>query len=86
LRKYLGWSGSDFAEYMGVAPETVSRWENGSIPMGPLAERLLRLAVLSRQPANDYSLDVLKGVAQKTAPVKSLKVRVAKGGWRTETA
>mgnify|MGYP003580238130 CR=1 FL=1 len=86
LRKYLGWSGGDFAEYMGVAPETVSRWENGSTPMGPLAERLLRLAVLSREPAGDYSLDVLKGVAREEASPRSLKVRVAKDGWRTEAA
>src|SRR5437879_11660470 len=29
LRKHLGWSGTDFAGVMGVAPETVSRWETG---------------------------------------------------------
>src|SRR5579883_463805 len=28
LRKYLGWSGADFAKRMGVSQETVSRWEN----------------------------------------------------------
>lgn len=27
LRRVLGWSGSDFAKHMGVAEETVSRWE-----------------------------------------------------------
>jgi putative transcriptional regulator len=86
LRKYLGWSGGDFAEHMGVTPETVSRWENGSAIMSASAERLLRLAALSREPASDYSLELLKGVAQKKATAESLKVRVAKGAWSTEAA
>jgi DNA-binding transcriptional regulator YiaG len=40
LRKSLGWSGSDFAKHMGVAEETVSRWENDAAPIGPQADRL----------------------------------------------
>jgi putative transcriptional regulator len=86
LRKYLGWSGGDFAEHMGVTPETVSRWENGSAIMSASAERLLRLAALSREPRSDYSLELLRGVAQKKAAVESLKVRVARGAWSTEAA
>jgi DNA-binding transcriptional regulator YiaG len=42
LRKYLGWSGKDFAQFMGVTPETVSRWENGAGRIGETAERFLR--------------------------------------------
>lgn len=38
LRKYLGWSGKDFAEHMGATPETVSRWENDKEFMGPEAD------------------------------------------------
>lgn len=44
LRKVLGVSGVQFAEQMGVAPETVSRWENGE-PIGKTAERAMRLLV-----------------------------------------
>ena len=76
LRKYLGWSGGDFAEHMGVAAETVSRWENGSKTMSSAAERLLRLAALSREPASDYSLEILKDVAQKKPAAQRLQVRV----------
>jgi putative zinc finger/helix-turn-helix YgiT family protein len=86
LRKYLGWSGGDFADHMGVSPETVSRWENGSAAMGPSAERLLRLAALTREPASDYSLDVLKEVAQKKPAAQRLQVRVQKGSWSAEAA
>lgn len=86
LRKYLGWSGGDFAEHMGVSPETVSRWENGTATMGPSAERLLRLATLTREPASDYSLDILKDVAQKKQAVQRLQIRVRKGNWNAEAA
>ena len=86
LRKYLGWSGGDFAAHMGVSPETVSRWEHGSATMGPSAERLLRLAALTRGPSSDYSLDVLKEVAQKKPVAQRLKVRIERGAWRSEAA
>jgi putative zinc finger/helix-turn-helix YgiT family protein len=86
LRKYLGWSGSAFAAHVGVAAETVSRWENGSATMGSAAERLLRLAVLTRGPARDYSLDVLKDMARKKPAAQRLHLRVEKGGWRAAAA
>lgn len=86
LRKYLGWSGADFAEHLGVSPETVSRWENGSASMGATAERLLRLAALTREPTSDYSLDILKDVAQKKAAVQRLQMKVHKGNWNAEAA
>ena len=81
LRKYLGWSGGEFAEHMGVSPETISRWENGPAAMGATAERLLRLAVLTREPARDDSLGVLKDVAQKRPSAQRLQVRVERGSW-----
>jgi len=86
LRKYLGWSGGDFAKHMGVSPETVSRWEHGSATMGPSAERLLRFAALTREPSSDYSLDVLKDVAQRKPVAQRLKVRVERGAWSAEAA
>ena len=62
LRKHLGWSGVDFAEHFDVTPQTVSRWENGKQEMSVVAERLLRLCALAREPIEDYS--VLKRVAK----------------------
>ena len=52
LRKWMGWSGVDFAKRMGVDPATVSRWERAEDPqaMGPVAERLLRLFVAFYAP------------------------------------
>ena len=82
MRKYLGWSGADFAAHIGATPETVSRWEQGRKAMGVQADRLLRLMVVHREPLSDYSLDVLKGVAtEKSRPLR-LGVKVARNGWR----
>lgn len=86
LRKSLGWSGMDFAAHMGVTAETVSRWENRADGMGAIAERLLRLAVLTRQPRSDYGLELLKIVAQ--SPPRATEVRLRNGdhGWRPARA
>ena len=86
LRKFLGWSGADFAAHVGTTPETVSRWEHGSTPMGVTADRLLRLMVASRQPVADYSLDTLKAVAQDQPKPMRLRMEVSDGQWRTRAA
>lgn len=59
LRKYLGYSGKDFAAFLGVAPETVSRWESPSSPktMSLSTEKLLRYMALNDAPISEYGLD-----------------------------
>jgi putative zinc finger/helix-turn-helix YgiT family protein len=82
LRKYLGWSGVDFAAYIGVTPETVSRWEQGKTPMGTTADRLLRMLVVTRVPVEDYSADLLRGItAAGDSHALPLGVRVDREGW-----
>ncbi|MFC1629576.1 type II TA system antitoxin MqsA family protein, partial [Gemmatimonadota bacterium] len=54
LRKYLGWSGLEFASRIGVTPETVSRWEHGARPMGSTAEILLRFSAIALSPLDEY--------------------------------
>jgi putative zinc finger/helix-turn-helix YgiT family protein len=85
LRKYLGWSGVDFAKRMGTSPETVSRWETGAVPMGAIADRLLRLMVATRDPVSDYSLDLLAMIA-KEKPLKpvQLGLKMDEEGWHAE--
>jgi putative zinc finger/helix-turn-helix YgiT family protein len=86
LRKYLGWSGVDFAAHIGSTPETVSRWEHGNASMGVTADRLLRLMVASRQPKADYSLETLRIVARSQPKPIRLNVAVADGHWRAQAA
>lgn len=85
LRKYLGWSGADFAEHMGAKRETVSRWETGAAQIGSAADRLLRLMVVNQAPVNDYSLDLLRDIA-KNQSVRTIRLQMNKEGWFAEAA
>ena len=87
LRKWLGWSGVDFARHMGTTPETVSRWEQGRVPMGPQADRLLRLMITTRAPVVDYSLDTLATIREK-APLRPVPLRLQwdRGHWFSRAA
>jgi putative zinc finger/helix-turn-helix YgiT family protein len=75
LRKHIGLSGADFAQRMGVARETVSRWEKGATPMGAVADRLLRLLVVTHEPTESYAVDdFLRELDDEPAPTKLLSV------------
>lgn len=83
LRKYLGYSGVDFAKVVGVSPETVSRWENGKEKMGSSAEKLVRMLVVHSQPTREYSIEALAKLSEKPlrpAP-KPIGVRVKGNRW-----
>jgi putative zinc finger/helix-turn-helix YgiT family protein len=71
MRKFLGYSQADFAPRMGVAPESVNRWESGAIQMAAPAERLLRLAVLMLDPVSNYkTLDLFAKLTEKREPAR----------------
>lgn len=86
LRKHLGWSAEEFAQTMGVRPETVSRWENHKEPMGATAERLLRLMALRERPIESYPNECLAGVAQGEAEPIRVSLMAAKSGWKEAEA
>jgi putative zinc finger/helix-turn-helix YgiT family protein len=81
LRKYLGWSGTDFAKHMGVDPSTVSNWETEKDPIGPTSDRLLRLMVARGAPVDDYSLDDLAKIANERKPPIEVRVSPRTKGW-----
>lgn len=86
LRKHVGLSGADFAQRMGVARETVSRWESGGQPMGAVADRLLRLLVVTHEPTESYAVDdLLKELNDTPAPENLSSVAMSnsrEGGWK----
>jgi putative transcriptional regulator len=88
LRKHIGLSGADFAQNMGVARETVSRWETGATPMGAVADRLLRLLVVTHEPSDSYVVDdLLRELTDAPAPKKLSAVAVwndTRSGWASE--
>jgi putative zinc finger/helix-turn-helix YgiT family protein len=85
LRTMLGWSGVDLSKRMGTTPETISRWEHGSAPIGPAADRLLRLLVAKQVPVDDYKVDVLAELAVDDRTAKPVRLGLspdARAGWR----
>ena len=86
LRKFLGRSGQDFAALMGVSAETVSRWEGGKQPLSALADRALRLMALHGTPADDYSLDRLKGIDSSPRREAGLEIEMRGRAWKLATA
>lgn len=86
LRKSLGWSGSDFAKHMGVAEETVSRWENDAAPIGPQADRLLRFLVAQGRLTTSYPTERLKEIDLKRATATRMKVATRRAQWTVQAA
>lgn len=81
LRKYLGWSGTDFAKNMGVTPETVSRWEHGKNPMSEVADRLLRMCVVNETPIQDYHIEDLSIESVDATQKGSFEAAIKTDGW-----
>lgn len=86
LRKYLGFSGADFAAHLGVTAESVSRWEQGVKPMGQIGERLLRWMVFTRQPLSHYPLDLLKDMAKENPKPSRMGMKAEHGNWKFDPA
>jgi transcriptional regulator with XRE-family HTH domain len=71
---------------MGVTAETVSRWENGRErrePMGAVADRLLRLMVVTQAPKPAYTIDALAELEDEPAPAR-VKLAADRQGWHPE--
>jgi putative zinc finger/helix-turn-helix YgiT family protein len=81
LRKYLGWSGADFARHVGVDPSTVSNWENDKDPIGPASDRLLRLMVAHGAPVEEYALEELTKIENERTPPVEVRVAPKARGW-----
>ncbi len=50
IRKLMGLTQAQLAEQLGVAENSVARWEREEMGIRPMAERLLRLLAASRKP------------------------------------
>jgi len=88
LRKWRGWSGADFARHLGVDPATVSRWESvdAAQPMGPVADRLLRLAVAHGEPADAYPVSTLTTVDDEGDRSALVRMKASRAGWSEQVS
>ena len=78
LREHLCWTETELANQLGVTPETVARWEKGEEPMGPVADRLLRM--LAARELGIRAPRDLEAIASVEAPL-DLRVRFGPEGW-----
>jgi putative zinc finger/helix-turn-helix YgiT family protein len=85
LRKSLGLSGSDFAKRIGVAQETVSRWENDAAAIGGSADRLLRFLVAQGRLTMTYPPEKLAGIKRKTTAAR-LRLQTTNEEWELLSA
>jgi putative zinc finger/helix-turn-helix YgiT family protein len=86
LRKSLGLSSGEFARQMGVTAETVSRWEQDAVPVGPQADRLVRLLVAQGKLAMRYPGEHLALIKPSRAKQTRLEVRMAGDEWSVVAA
>lgn len=49
LRVHLGFSSKAFAEFIGVTPETITRWEKGKLDIKETSEKFLRVLIISKK-------------------------------------
>ena len=86
LRTYLGFSGVDFAKHISVTPETVSRWEKGTVRMKDSMEKFLRVLVLSKSgPFRNYD-DLEKFAEVKQKKTVQRKFAFIRSQWREKRA
>jgi len=85
LRRFLGWSGRDFARHFEVDPATVSRWETGAQQMDPRADQLLRMCASRLEPVE--SVQELETILRRTIEGPTPRPIVARWdeGWIIET-
>lgn len=80
LRKFLGYSGSDFARVIGSNASTISRWESGAQSMNVHADRLLRLMVMYDGRKQEYPLSNLAEI-QRDAETTHYEARTTGADW-----
>jgi DNA-binding transcriptional regulator YiaG len=69
IRGHMGLEGTDFAALLGVARETLSRWENGHEAIGPQADRLVRVVVAQVKGIKDFAVDSLASIGENARPL-----------------
>jgi putative zinc finger/helix-turn-helix YgiT family protein len=82
LRTHLGWTGIKLAKMLGVGAGTVSRWENGKEPIGPVPDRLLRTLDVIREGAAGFDVDTLANIGDAAGAPLKLRVRKSGGKWK----
>jgi len=80
LRKYLGWSGADFAKNMHCDRAQISKWEHGKVVMSKPYELLLREMVASGKKIEDYQRH--EAARERCFASRAVVLRLEEKEWR----
>jgi putative zinc finger/helix-turn-helix YgiT family protein len=79
-RKAIGLGAKNLAELLGVAPETISRWENGKQPIDPLAAALVGAMALERAESRSTTAEALRAIRDPKPLGETIQIELAKAG------
>ena len=80
LRKYLGWSGVDFARNMHCDRAQISKWEHGKVDMSKPYELLLREMVASGKKIEDYHRH--EAARKRIFKTRSILLQLQEKSWK----
>ncbi len=80
LRQAMELTGRELAEALGVAPESLSRWENDKQPMSATAEKALRLMVVAVLCSQAPALGIDDKCIRTLAGASMASLRAAESG------
>lgn len=86
LRLFLGRSSREFAKILDVAPETVSRWENGERDIPRSVDLVVRLVVMHSVPRTDYTDEMLAKIKPTPARPPKVTLRLRGNAWQPALA
>ena len=85
LRTYLGFSSSVFAERVGIAKETLSRFENKKQPITKTFDLLVRALVTTKLPDHNYDSHDW-WLNQQRKSFKQIELNSKDGAWELKKA
>jgi len=84
LRKELELTQIQLANYLGVKPLAINRWEVEKVAINPLADRLVRLLYLEKALGNPHVLELLETLQELHDIDRPIHLRLKKDeGWQS---
>jgi putative zinc finger/helix-turn-helix YgiT family protein len=82
LRSQLEMSARGLAKTIGVVHESISRWENGVLPVSPPVDRLMRTMVALTISGEKFRAETLSQIEGDAGPLKLVVTVDSRGSWR----
>jgi len=77
-----GISQAEAIETIGVVHESISRWENGVLPVSSPVDRLMRTMVALTISGEKFPVEALSHIEGDAGPLKLVVTVDSKGSWR----